>query len=83
MPQTAAELLERLRDTIELLESIAADRAVLEGVPGDERKRLLQAVATAASASTTVATISTQSCPPEWSAPVRAIALCRLAIGGA
>jgi NAD(P)-dependent dehydrogenase (short-subunit alcohol dehydrogenase family) len=46
MPQTAAELLERLRDTIELLESIAADRAVLEGVPGDERKRLLQAVAT-------------------------------------
>ena len=46
MPQTAAELLERLRDTIELLESIAEDRTVLEGVPGKERKRLLQAVAT-------------------------------------
>jgi NAD(P)-dependent dehydrogenase (short-subunit alcohol dehydrogenase family) len=38
-------LLARLRETIELLESIAADRTVLSGVPDDERKRLLQAVA--------------------------------------
>jgi NAD(P)-dependent dehydrogenase (short-subunit alcohol dehydrogenase family) len=36
---------QRLRDTIELLESIAADRSVLAGVPEEERKRLLQAVA--------------------------------------
>src|SRR5678815_4311892 len=36
---------ERLRETIELLESIAADRSVLAGVPEEERKRLLQAVA--------------------------------------
>jgi NAD(P)-dependent dehydrogenase (short-subunit alcohol dehydrogenase family) len=35
----------RLRETIELLESIAADRSVLAGVPEEERKRLLQAVA--------------------------------------
>ncbi len=39
------ELLARLRATIDLLESIAADRTVLAGVPDDERKRLLQAVA--------------------------------------
>src|SRR5687768_14085706 len=38
-------LADRLRDAVELLESIAADRSVLEGVPDDERKRLLQAVA--------------------------------------
>src|SRR5919108_5293088 len=37
--------LERLRGTIELLEAIAADRSVLAGVPDEERKRLLQAVA--------------------------------------
>jgi NAD(P)-dependent dehydrogenase (short-subunit alcohol dehydrogenase family) len=37
--------LERLRETIELLESIAADRSVLAGVPDEGRKRLLQAVA--------------------------------------
>jgi NAD(P)-dependent dehydrogenase (short-subunit alcohol dehydrogenase family) len=37
--------LERLRETIELLESIAADRSVLAGVPDEQRKRLLQAVA--------------------------------------
>ena len=36
---------ERLRETIELLESIAADRCVLAGVPDEERQRLLQAVA--------------------------------------
>src|SRR5688572_27082762 len=35
----------RLRETIDLLESIAADRSVLAGVPDEERKRLLQAVA--------------------------------------
>ncbi len=38
-------MIERLRDAIELLESIAADRSVLSGVPDEERKRLLQAVA--------------------------------------
>jgi NAD(P)-dependent dehydrogenase (short-subunit alcohol dehydrogenase family) len=40
-----AELLTRLRGTIDLLESIAADRTVLAGVPDEDRKRLLQAVA--------------------------------------
>ncbi len=40
-----AELTARLRETIELLESIAADRTVLAGVPDEERRRLLQAVA--------------------------------------
>jgi NAD(P)-dependent dehydrogenase (short-subunit alcohol dehydrogenase family) len=39
------ELLARLRKTIVLLEAIAADRSVLAGVPDQERKRLLQAVA--------------------------------------
>src|SRR5688500_4948762 len=38
-------LVDRLREAVELLESIAADRSVLEGVPDEERKRLLQAVA--------------------------------------
>src|SRR5688500_3211230 len=38
-------LAERLREATELLESIAADRTVLAGVPDDERARLLQAVA--------------------------------------
>ena len=38
-------LAARLRDTIELLESIAANRSVLQGVPEEERRRLLQAVA--------------------------------------
>ena len=36
---------ERLLDAVELLESIAADRNVLEGVPDEARRRLLQAVA--------------------------------------
>jgi NAD(P)-dependent dehydrogenase (short-subunit alcohol dehydrogenase family) len=36
---------ERLRDAIELLEAIASDRTVLEGVPAEDRQRLLQAVA--------------------------------------
>ena len=44
---TAADqlTLRRLREAIDLLESIAADRSVLAGVPEEERKRLLQAVA--------------------------------------
>src|SRR5687767_209005 len=37
--------MKRLRETIELLEAIAADRTVLEDVPAEERRRLLQAVA--------------------------------------
>src|SRR5262245_5167352 len=44
-PPENRALLARLRDTIELLEGIAADRTVLAGVPDAERKRLLQAVA--------------------------------------
>jgi NAD(P)-dependent dehydrogenase (short-subunit alcohol dehydrogenase family) len=39
------ELLARLRETIDLLESIAGDHSVLAGVPEEDRKRLLQAVA--------------------------------------
>ena len=38
------ELLARLHETIELLESIAADHTILTGVPDEDRKRLLQAV---------------------------------------
>ena len=38
-------LAARLLDTVELLESIAADRSVLEGVSEADRQRLLQAVA--------------------------------------
>jgi NAD(P)-dependent dehydrogenase (short-subunit alcohol dehydrogenase family) len=38
-------LIERLRDALELLESIADDRRVLAGIPEDDRTRLLQAVA--------------------------------------
>ena len=45
MPPTASSIRDRLRETVELLESIAADRRVLEGVPGEERTRLLRAVA--------------------------------------
>jgi NAD(P)-dependent dehydrogenase (short-subunit alcohol dehydrogenase family) len=41
----ALDVLARLHETIDLLESIAADRTVLAGVPEDDRKRLLQAVA--------------------------------------
>jgi NAD(P)-dependent dehydrogenase (short-subunit alcohol dehydrogenase family) len=44
-PSGTVTTLERLRETIELLEAIAADRSVLAGVPDEERKRLLQAVA--------------------------------------
>ena len=36
---------DRLPDTMALLEAIIADRSVLEELPADERKRLLQAVA--------------------------------------
>jgi NAD(P)-dependent dehydrogenase (short-subunit alcohol dehydrogenase family) len=42
---SSADTLGRLRDTIALLEQIASDRTVLEGVPSAERQRLLQAVA--------------------------------------
>ena len=45
MTPTTGTLLDRLRETVALLEAIAADRSVLEGVPGAERRRLLQAVA--------------------------------------
>ena len=46
LPDTVQPALtDRLRDAVELLESIAADRRVLEGVPDAHRKRLLQAVA--------------------------------------
>jgi NAD(P)-dependent dehydrogenase (short-subunit alcohol dehydrogenase family) len=38
-------LLEQLRSTIELLERVAADRAVLDGLPAADRERLHQAVA--------------------------------------
>jgi NAD(P)-dependent dehydrogenase (short-subunit alcohol dehydrogenase family) len=41
----ATLVIEKLREAIELLESIAADRSVLAGVPDEDRKRLLQAVA--------------------------------------
>jgi NAD(P)-dependent dehydrogenase (short-subunit alcohol dehydrogenase family) len=43
---TAPTLLERLREAIELLDAIAADRSVLDGIPEPDRKRLLKAVAT-------------------------------------
>ena len=43
---STAASLDRLRDATELLEAIAADRTVLEGVPPETRARLLQAVAT-------------------------------------
>jgi NAD(P)-dependent dehydrogenase (short-subunit alcohol dehydrogenase family) len=44
-PPRPIATIERLRETIELLEAIAADRGVLAGVPDEDRKRLLQAVA--------------------------------------
>ena len=37
-------LLERLRETTELLEAIAVDRTVLEGVPDEVRGRLLRSI---------------------------------------
>jgi NAD(P)-dependent dehydrogenase (short-subunit alcohol dehydrogenase family) len=45
MATTEHPLAERLRDAVDLLEAVAADRSVLAGVPDVERKRLLQAVA--------------------------------------
>jgi NAD(P)-dependent dehydrogenase (short-subunit alcohol dehydrogenase family) len=45
LADTGRQTLDRLRDAVELLESIAADRSVLEDVPEEERRRLLQAVA--------------------------------------
>ena len=45
MSTTASVIHERLREAVDLLESIAADRRVLEGVPTEERTRLLRAVA--------------------------------------
>ena len=45
MPPTLTPL-DRLRESIELLESIAADRRVLDGLPEEDRTRLLKAVAT-------------------------------------
>jgi NAD(P)-dependent dehydrogenase (short-subunit alcohol dehydrogenase family) len=45
MSPTASSIQDRLREVAELLESIAGDRRVLEGVPADDRTRLLRAVA--------------------------------------
>ncbi len=45
MSSPAKSLVEQLRETVELLEAIAQDRTVLEGVPDEDRARLLQAVA--------------------------------------
>src|SRR5688572_17004555 len=45
LADTGRQTLDRLRDAVGLLESIAADRSVLEDVPEEERRRLLQAVA--------------------------------------
>jgi len=42
---SAREIQERLSDAIALLEAIASDRTVLDGVPAADRHRLLQAVA--------------------------------------
>ena len=44
-PLDASDLRARLHEAIDLLEAIAADRSVLAGVPEEDRKRLLQAVA--------------------------------------
>ena len=40
-----SSLLERLRDAVDLLEAIAANRGLLSGVPDADRRRLLQAIA--------------------------------------
>jgi NAD(P)-dependent dehydrogenase (short-subunit alcohol dehydrogenase family) len=45
MPPADTSLHERLREAIELLESIAENRRVLDAVPEEARTRLLQAVA--------------------------------------
>ena len=41
----SSEILDRLRDTTELLEMVAANRRVLDGLSAEERQRLLKAVA--------------------------------------
>ena len=41
----AAGFAARLRDATELLESIVADRGFLAGIPAEDRRRLLDAVA--------------------------------------
>jgi NAD(P)-dependent dehydrogenase (short-subunit alcohol dehydrogenase family) len=43
LPAPDAELRARLRDAAALLESIVEDRALLAGIPADERNRLLKA----------------------------------------
>ena len=48
-PSDQLELGDRLRVTTELLELVAVDRSVIDGVPEEDRKRLLQAVARIAS----------------------------------
>ncbi len=45
MSSPTKPLVEQLRETVELLEAIAQDRTVLEGVLDEDRARLLQAVA--------------------------------------
>ena len=40
-----ASLTERLRETIDMLESIASDRSMLDGMSADDRRRLLNAIA--------------------------------------
>ena len=45
MSAPTKSLVDQLRETVELLEAIAQDRTVLEGVPDEDRARLLQAVA--------------------------------------
>jgi NAD(P)-dependent dehydrogenase (short-subunit alcohol dehydrogenase family) len=43
--RSSSTLLDRLRDAVDLLESIAANRGLLSDVPDADRRRLLQAVA--------------------------------------
>ena len=45
MSPITSSIQDRLREAVELLESIAGDRRVLEGVPAGDRTRLLRAVA--------------------------------------
>src|SRR5687767_12468411 len=44
LPIQSDHIVERLRATAELLESIAADRTVLDAAPADDRKRFLRAI---------------------------------------
>src|SRR5688572_1697041 len=45
MGSASSTLLDRLRDAVDLLESIAANRGLLSDVPDTDRRRLLQAIA--------------------------------------